>query len=190
MRRFFVLIILTMAVCFFPLNAAIAGDISFNRHTGPYVEANAGYTFAWLTGGFFGNDFSQGAGVGFGWNVGGGYMFKDWLGAEVGYLQFNPDVHKDSQDYNISVGGAYLAARFNIPIKDRYSFIIKVGAMTLSASDSDHSAEDAVTSGAMFTGIGVGYALTDKIDLSLQFQGPNLIIVGAGVLSGGLTYHF
>lgn len=186
MKRFFVLIILTMAVCFFPLSAAIAGDISFNRHTGPYVEANAGYTFAWVTGSFFGNDFSKGAAVGFGWNVAGGYMFKDWIGAEVGYLQFNPEIEEDTYDDTASVGGAYLAARFNIPIKDRFSFITKVGVMTLSVSGD----EDALTSGAMFTGIGVGYALTDKIDLSLQFQGPNFIILGAGVLSGGLTYHF
>jgi hypothetical protein len=188
MKRFLVLVIFTMALCFIPLNAAFAGDISFNRHTGPYIEANAGYTFAWVTGSFFGNDFAQGAAVGFGWNVGGGYMFKDWLGAEVGYLQFNPEVEDDTNDDTASVGGGYLAARFNIPIKDRLSFIIKVGGMTLSVSGDEH--EDAITSGAMFTGIGVGYALTDKIDLSLQFQGPNLIFLGAGVLSGGLTYHF
>lgn len=189
MRRFLVLLFfLAIPICFFPLNAAIAGANSFNRHTGPYVEANAGYTFVWATASFLGSDFSQGAGVGFGWNVAGGYMFNDWVGAEVGYLQCIPKFDTENNDDSARVGGGYLTARFNIPVQDRFSFIIKVGGMRLSASDKD--VKDAVAAYTLFTGIGAGYALTDKLDLNVQFQGPNLIFVGAGVLSAGLTYHF
>ncbi|MFP4452591.1 MAG: hypothetical protein ACLFPI_04385 [Desulfobacterales bacterium] len=50
--------------------------------------------------------------------------------------------------------------------------------------------EDAVSAGAPFIGIGVGYALTEKIDLRAQFHGPNLIFIGAGALSAAVTYHF
>jgi OOP family OmpA-OmpF porin len=179
---------LWLAACFFPLNAAIAENVSFNRHVGPFAEASAGYTFGWAAGGAFGNDFADGTGIGFGWTVSGGYMFKDWIGIEAGYLKFSPDVEFEDEESDASVGGFFLAARFNIPVKERFSVVLKAGAMSLSASEKED--EEAITAGAPFTSIGAGYALTDKIDLRVQFQGPNLIFLGAGILSGGITYHF
>lgn len=187
MKRLFLMAIF-MTVCFGLINAAHADETSFNRHLGPFAEASAGYTYAWASGEIAGSDFAEGAAVGFGWSIGGGYMFKDWVGAEAGYLQFNPEVEAGSLEPEVTVGGLYLTSRFNIPVKDRFSVVLKAGVMSLSVSEDEY--DDAVSTGAPFTGIGIGYALTEKIDLRVQFQGPNLIFLGAGVLSGGVTYHF
>ena len=192
MKKFWQLMaILFLAIAVLPLNAVIADDMqentAYNRHIGPYAEGNIGKAVVWFNGEIGGNDFADSGFFGSGWSIGGGYMFKDWIGAEAGYLQFSPEADDDGDDPEIDVGGIYFAAKFNIPIKDRFSGIIKIGVMSLSASGDD---DDFIAGGAPFTGIGVSYALTDKIDLRAQFQGPNLIFVGAGLLSGGVAYRF
>ena len=52
------------------------------------------------------------------------------------------------------------------------------------------SASQSNASGAPFAGIGVGHALTDQIELRAQFQGPNLVFIGSGVLSAGVSFRF
>ena len=192
-KQFILSPILVLLVCFVFCPSIMAQDMEesmpLNRHVGPYAEANLGYTFVWVSGGIAGNDFAEGASAGFGWSIGGGYMFKDWIGAEAGYIQCSPEADVED-DPEIDVGGVYVAARFNIPIKDRFSAIIKVGAMTLTASADDVDEDAYVSAGAPFTCFGVGYALTDKIDLRAQFQGPNILFAGAGVLSGGVAIRF
>ena len=179
---------LALLVCFFSIQAVSAEEMegpSWNRHQGFFAEGTLGYTFVWFAGEIGGSDFAEGDGAGLGWTLGGGYMFRDWVGAEVGYFGFSPEVSDEEEE--ISIGGGYLAARFNIPIHDRFSVIIKAGLIGLFVSDEE---EDYVGGGAPFTGLGAAYAVTDKIDLLIQLQGPNMIILGANVLSGGITYHF
>ncbi|MFO8083469.1 MAG: outer membrane beta-barrel protein [Desulfobacterales bacterium] len=187
-RLFLSFMVLFITVCLGLINAANADETSFNRHLGPFAEASAGYTYGWASGEIAGSDFAEGAAIGFGWSIGGGYMFKDWIGAEAGYLQFNPKVEADGYEPEVTVGGLYLTSRFNIPVKERFSVVLKAGVMSLSLSEDEY--DDAVSTGAPFTGIGIGYALTEKIDLRAQFQGPNFIFIGAGVLSAAVTYHF
>lgn len=185
---------LILIACLLPSNPLIAEETKerpfLNRHTGPYAEVNVGSTLVWAAGDFSGSNFSDSGFIGTGWSIGGGYMFLSWIGAEAGFIKLlNVDI--GDEDVDASVDGFYLTSRFNIPIKERFSFILKIGAMSLSFSANEVSVEDVeATVGAPFTGIGVSYALTDNIDLRAQFQGPNLIFVGAGVVSGGIAYRF
>ena len=181
------MVLFATVCCFGFINAAIADETSFNRHTGPFAEASLGATYIWFAGlEVGGTEFNEGAAIGPGWSIGGGYMFKDWIGAEGGYLQCHPKVGDEAADGTI--GGPYITSRFSIPVKDRFSVLIKAGLMFFSFSDD--AVEDDTSFAFLFSGIGIGYALTDKIDLRAQFQGPNVLLFGAGVLSGGITYHF
>ena len=66
-----------------------------------------------------------------------------------------------------------------MPFGDRFSFIGKLGAMAPQVSIL-----------LPFTGMGLSYAVTKKVDLSLQYQGAVYGIAGAGLAGVGFTYHF
>ncbi len=41
-----------------------------------------------------------------------------------------------------------------------------------------------------FDGIGMGYAVTNHLDINLNYTGELLLIANAGLVSAGVTYHF
>ena len=102
--------------------------------------------------------------------------------AEAGYLQIIPEYESTGEEHNLYSG--YLISRFNIPIQDRLSLFIKLGVTYLSSPAEEDGGF------APFAGAGIGYALTDKVDLRVQFHGPNALIFGASLLGGGIAYHF
>jgi len=144
-----------------------------NAYHGPYVEFSAGKFFY-----FFGSPSDSGL-LGNGWNANMGYFFTRKVGVEAGLFLREPYRWQ-------SVYFPYAAVRFNAPLTDRLSFIGKLGVMMPFSSVSYQSKTKALP----YTGIGLGYALSKKIELSVQYQGSVYGIVDVGLLSVGLTYHF
>lgn len=159
----------------------------WNRHQGYYAELNAGTNLVYLgimSG--FGETSSAGI-MGFGWNAAGGYNFNAAHALEVGFMQ-NYAQYDDEDDNetwtNTNIG--YIAWRGTVPINQRFAFFGKLGAMLISIPDTDEDAWVVLP----FTGLGVSYAITPRIDFSVQYQGAVYLIVGAGAFTGGITYHF
>ncbi len=191
------LIVLVLAAFLFSTQLALADDAQqaqqdqqWNRHQGFYLEANGGtnlYYLAILTSEFDGSHSGFNGG---GWSAAVGYNWRPIFAAEVGFMQnymkFEEDDDEDN-DISTHTNVLYGAARFDVPIGDRFAFIAKLGLMipTIAADD----VEDPSLL-LPFIGVGSSYAITPNIDFSLQYQGAVYVIAGAGLFSGGLTYHF
>jgi opacity protein-like surface antigen len=187
-------IVLALVTTMFSTQLALADDApqdqQWNRHQGFYVEANGGTNLYYFAVFSTGEDTSASGFTGGGWSAAVGYNFKPIYAAEVGFMQ-NYAKFEDEEDDDIDVSThtnvPYAAARFDVPIGDRFGFIAKLGLMIPSIADND---VDAPTLILPFVGVGGSYAITPNLDVSLQYQGAVYVIVGGGLFSGGLTYHF
>lgn len=109
---------------------------------------------------------------------------------ELGFMQNFLDVDADADgadDVSTHLNVPWLAARWDIPVKDRWAFIAKVGLMVISVADAD--ADDPIPA-LPFVGFGGSYAITPDLTLTVQYQGAVFIVAGAGLLSAGIGYHF
>lgn len=70
-----------------------------------------------------------------------------------------------------------------MPLGNRFSLLAKLGLMVSFVPQHGGLV-------LPFTGIGGSYALTEKVDLGLQYQGAIYGIAGAGALGLSFTYHF
>lgn len=159
-------------------SSAMANGIAMNQHTGTFAEMNVGTNLYYLgvasTSGSTGGAGVIGAAV----SAALGYNFTPGFGLEGGIIQDEVDVNNGS-----SVTVPYFTTRFTVPMGERFSFIGKLGLMAPVVPDE----------GAFilpYTGIGISYAMTKNVDLSLQYQGAVYGIAGAGIAGLGLTYHF
>lgn len=130
---------------------------------------------------------------GWGWSGAIGRQFSGNWGVELGFMQNYAKFKDDSGDFaKAHTNIPYLAARYSLPIKQRASFIAKLGVMYASAAagfdSTDHASSPSLT--LPFIGLGFGYAITPNIDATVQYQGIVLGIAGAGLFSAGITYHF
>lgn len=154
-----------------------SNDVAWNQHTGAYAELNVGTDFYYNLIYTRGTDISAGIG-GFGWSGAVGYNFNPTFGLEGGFIL------NLTKNYELAVIKApYVSTRFNVPLGERYSFIGKLGLM----------APFFFSDGAIllpFTGIGISYAVSNKMDVSLQYQGAVYGVASAGLLSLGVSYHF
>lgn len=159
-----------------------------------YVEGSIGSNFAYL--GVFGNDVRDTTFVnGFGYHLSWGHFFRDWTAIELGWLQ-SFFTFEDAKHAN----ALYSAFRFNIPFGDcnQFTFNIKLGLMGIWYREyliydkykDDDKDNDFIGMLLPFTGIGLSYAINEKLDFTVQYQGGVYIVAGAGLLSAGLTYHF
>jgi hypothetical protein len=200
--------LLLISVCIFLVVASAAAHAQdegqqWNRHEGYYGELNAGTGLAYLgviSTSVTDADTTQSGVNGFAWNAAVGYNFNPNSAIEGGFLQWYADFEKEDDDdvvithtdghgddevsTHMDVG--YIAWRGTVPIRQRFAFFGKVGAMLVSIPDTDESSWAVLP----FTGLGVSYAITPRIDFCVQYQGAVYIIVGAGAFTGGITYHF
>lgn len=170
---------------------ALDESLPLNQHVGPYAEINAGPNF-YSVDVFSSSGTIKSSGFkGFGWSAAGGYNFTNIFALEGGfmqnYAQFRTSYHVFDQQHReykyYHVNAPYVTTRFNIPIGDRFSFIGKIGAMNAMVPGK--------TSVVLpFVGVGASYALTRSMDLTVQYQGAVYGVWNAGLLSGGLVYHF
>jgi len=197
MKKIVTLTTLAATVCTCAVFAGGAEtNVSYHRQTGPWVEANAGSNLFYL--GIMGNDIkaSKAGMIGWGWNANAGYNFTPYIGLEGGYTQLRTkwrakSANTDTMYIDANVDMPYGAFRFTIPMGDRFALLGKLGAMYLSAigSSQGYTAESPKVV-VPYTGVGASYAITKNLDFSVQYQGAMYFVAGAGLLSGGLAYHF
>ncbi len=162
----------------------------WNEHTGFYTEINAGpnlYAGVLISGD---STFSSSGFQGAGWNANLGYFFNHNFAMEAGFMQNYAKFDLDQGD-NLSghTNMPYITTRFSVPMGDQFSFIAKVGLMDVWVTD-DTDKENTSSLILPFTGVGISYAITPKLEASVQYQGALYGVVNLGLLSVGLTYHF
>ncbi len=185
-------LILALAASLFLAPLALAEDAQeeqqWNRHQGFYVEGNGGANLFYFALFSTEMDAADSGFKGGGWSIAAGYNFKPSYAAEIGFMQnFAKFEDDDGDKVSSNTNVPYAAARFDVPIGDRFGFIAKVGFMVPSIASED--AENAAVM-LPFVGVGGSYAITPNLDITLQYQGAVYLVVGAGLFSGGLTYHF
>lgn len=170
----------------------------WNEHTGAYIEGTFGSNLAYVA---FSTSITDsngnvvqegGSGLyGYGLSTAIGYNFTTVHAIEAGFIHSDLNEYDDNNKSYKTLSIPYLTARFNIPIADKLTLITKAGLMFLSATYSESDGSE-VTAGllAPFMGVGLGYAITENIDINMQYQGITIIVAGAGLLSAGVTYHF
>lgn len=164
------------------LGILLSAHASPNQHTGPYGEINLGINhYSWY---FF--PFASDT-RGFGWNAAAGYNFTSIFALEGGFMQnylqgytSNSDGSEIVRTNHINV--PYTAMRFSAPIGERFALLGKLGVMAPNRAGQGKILP--------YVGIGMSYALTDKLDVTAQYQGAVYGFFNAGLVSGGLTYHF
>jgi hypothetical protein len=162
----------------------------WNLHQGYYAELNAGTNFYYF--GVISSDFDASASGthGFGWNVAGGYNFSPSHAIEVGFMQNYAD-YEEEDDPELEVSAhtnvGFAAWRGTMPIGERFGIHIKLGLMLLTIPETETKDYWLMLP---FSGIGASYAITPKIDFSVQYQGAVYVLAGAGALTAGITYHF
>lgn len=166
---------------------------TLNRHVGTYIEGNLG-TNLYMLGVVSSNDGRSNTGLnGFAGSVAVGYNTNCWFGFEGGFIRssVNIDHHEDGQYYQ-NINAPYASLRFTAPIGERFGLIGKFGIMYATGSDDRHHdhGNDHLGIVMPFVGIGASYAMTPKVDITAQYQGALYAVVNAGVLTGGVTYHF
>jgi hypothetical protein len=166
-----------MTACLVVARGAAAGEMeqneAWNRHRGFYAEANFGT--GW---GYF---FNYSGFDGFAWIGAVGYSFTPHHAIEGGFGQWY-ESDKDEGDAGY-INAGYLAWRGTIPIMDRFALFGKLGIAGFDDPDGGGA-------GAPFGGLGLSYAVTPQIDVSLQFQGASAVLAGGGALTLGAAYHF
>ena len=169
-----------------------------NQHHGAYVGVTAGPNLYYA--GIISSDSSTSTGgfTGYGWSADVGYNFTNIFAVEGGFMQnYGSYSNGDNDRVSIHTNVPYLAARFNIPMGQRFSLITKIGGMYVSAHGTNHGKTEAEDMSAStpsvllpYVGLGVSYAINKHIDVSVQYQGAVYGIASAGLLGAGLTYHF
>lgn len=161
--------------------SAFANKATLNEYMGNYAEINLGTNLY-----YWGIASSKGSGsnagvVGMGWNAAFGHFITPRFGLEAGLMQNYASANLDNKN-NSHLNVPYATTRFNLPINDRYSFIGKLGL--------GYAFSGGFGVVIPYTGVGLSYAVNKNIDITAQYQGLVLGIVGAGLLSLGVTYHF
>lgn len=154
------------------LLASVSLTTAATPHTkGGYIEANIGTLYASIN--LFGYEFSQLGSIGL--NTNAGYQFSQNLALEMGYTNYGV-----SSLNNID-GALKVIFPFELGNKDA-SLFVKAGPAFIFTNDGS-----TITP---FLGVGASYALTDKVDATLQAQGISEGFFSLGLISAGLTYHF
>lgn len=133
----------------------------------------------------------------------GGVDFTDNLGVEAGYVNFSSRDRQYSEAYTGIPGGvktstkgygAYVAAKYTVPITERFSAYGKLGLahsqrkwhndIGYSATDSDND---------VYAGVGAQYKLNENISLVGEYENYGKhkdFGARAGVWSAGLKFGF
>jgi opacity protein-like surface antigen len=201
-----------IVMTFSQASMATNGQVALNQHQGLYAEATLGADLYYL--GVISvpddsdmNLVKQGF-PGFGYSAAIGYQFRPGgFALEGGFMQNFFDLSEDLRTghgneretvtESTTLYTPYAAMRWEFPIKQRLAFIPKLGIAYVKMKETTLSNDDqTVVYGAgtgmiiPYVGLGFSYALTQKIDVVLQYQGAVLGIAGAGLASLGLDYHF
>lgn len=174
------IVISTLVLASVIAHSAYASEQRWNYHEGWYVNANVGTNFYYTA--VVSSDYhGSSKGInGYGWNANGGYSFNHYVAAEAGLLQ-SYLISADSTNHFI-VSAPYAAAKFTAPLGKQFALFGKVGGM-YAFNNHDGIA-------LPFIGVGASYAVSPKVDIDATYQGAVYGIIGAGLLSGGVTYHF
>jgi len=167
---------------------------AWNRHTGYYAEGNLGITWA-----LWGIEMETDAIPA--WVGALGYSFTEHHAVEIGFGQSYGNFDDEDRPHWIfeglwrtkapdyvsgSLNLGYLAWRGTVPIKDRWAFFGKLGVTVM---DIPGGANDGTVM-AFFNGVGLSYAVTPRIDISLQAQGGATGAAYAAMWTLGVAYHF
>jgi len=143
----------------------------YNRHHGVYVDINVGTTI------YHENVFGDiGGRAGFSWNLNVGYQFIPYFAAEVGITQY-------LFEGVAAVHGIDVAAKGILPIGDRFALFAKLGVI-------DYLGPFGISLTAPYVGLGMSYAVTPKLDVTVQAQGGVRSYAQFGNVTAGLSYHF
>jgi hypothetical protein len=186
-----------------PLYAPPSTSNAWNIHHGFFLEGGIGSNafYALLPSG------SEGSFLGWGFGVAAGYHFLENIAIEAGFIystDLNADVEKRLAGITLTASAAarlyipYVAFRFIVPVSKHFSVIFKLGGMypygtaKLSGSAAGIQASGRVAGDhdLPFTGVGMSYAMTPQLDLTVLYQGAVYVMASGAVLSAGLTYHF
>ena len=133
----------------------------------------------------------------------GGVDFTDNLGVEAGYVNFSSRDRHYSEAYTGIPGGvttttkgygAYVAAKYTVPITDRFSAYGKLGLAHSQRkwnNDIGYSATD--NDNDVYAGVGAQYKLNDTLSLVGEYENFGKrkdIGARAGVWSAGLKVGF
>lgn len=157
-----------------------------NRIGTYYVEANLGSNLFYAPG-----EYTLSSGLhGVGYAAAAGYYYGDTSSLEVGIMQSTTQYKDDDNDEEKrgTFTAPYATFRFNTPIGKQTTLITKLGAMYVHLNADKDDVH--VSSVLPFTGIGLGYAVTDNFDINIQYQGAVYVVAGFGLLTGGASYHF
>ncbi len=191
--------VLTIAACILAAQPALTqGQEPWNRHQGFYVEGNAGTNLIYL--GIISGEWAEAPAAtgGFAWHAAGGYAFTEHHAVEAGFMQnyawYDTETPDNEHTVSTHANVVYGAWRPTLPIGDRLSIFAKLGLMYVWVpgiqADETETEVDEVGMVAPYTGLGLSYAVTPQIDISVQYQGAVYIVAGAGALPVGAAYHF
>lgn len=158
----------------------VSQKISYNHHVGWYGDIRIGTNF--IVGPLvkaYQGDYSESGGWAWGTDL--GYGLTPHFGMEAGFAQS----YRQEREDHLNV--PYAAMKFTAPIGQRAAVFFKLGAMYVNDVSPD---TDANNQAYPFEGIGISYALNNKVDLTAQLQGSFYGVYNMGVAGVGLTYHF
>lgn len=151
----------------------------FDRSQQYYFEAGAGVTSAYGPE-FFGDDLSDIVDSGVGFIGAMGYQFNRYFALEGGYSAL-------TYPENDTLHVPFLAAKGIAPIGDRFFLFGKFGPTYTFYTDEDGNKEAGVLP---YLALGMGYKVSENLDLSVQHAGPTVLIYGAAVTAFSATYYF
>ncbi len=158
----------------------ISQKTSYNHHVGLYSDIRVGTNF--IVGPLvtiYNGDYSESGG--WAWGADLGYSLTPHFGMEAGFAQS----YRQEREDHLNV--PYAAMKFTVPIGQRAAVFFKLGGMYVYDVSPD---ADTNNQAYPFEGIGISYALNNKVDLTAQLQGSFYGIYNMGVAGVGLTYHF
>lgn len=155
-------------------SASISSAFALTHESGAYADLNAGVLYASVS--FLGYNYSAFGSAGLNTNL--GYQFNRYFATELGYTAYGID-HDLLNNIDI-------AAKVIIPVVEGQhpiSLFGKIGPSYVFAGGHGGT-------GALYTGLGAAYQMTDKLDLTAQAQGITQGFFSLGLVSLGVSYHF
>ncbi|WP_322403633.1 porin family protein [Massilia luteola] len=132
----------------------------------------------------------------------GGVDFSNNLGVEAGYVKFSSrDSHFSEAQTGFPGGvisatkgyGAYVAAKYTVPINDRFSAYGKLGVSHNERKYTSNVGFDEDIDNGVYAGLGAQYKLNEKLSLVGEYEQygkGKQMGARAGVWSAGLKFGF
>jgi opacity protein-like surface antigen len=149
------------------LAASIASALVFASTA--VMAADGGGFYAGAGVGSYGVDVGAFSGDDIGYKVFGGWMFNEYIGAELEYVDGGTaedhGLEVDVSGFNASIKGSW-------PVSDQFDVFAKVGYVFWDADFHDDDFGSDSDSGEDFSwGVGAGFDFTDHLGATIEYQG-------------------